>query len=97
MPHTDPDQSASGKRAQKLIDADAPNAELQELINELEETTRVLRTELEVREKTDHERLTPEQLEELNRIPQYLELTRPRWRDVLNLFRELRDEASKKK
>ena len=97
MTHPESEQSTSGKRAQKLIDADAPNAELQELINELEETTHILRNELEVREKTDHERLTPEQLEELNRIPQYLELTRPRWRDVLNLFRELRDEASKKK
>ncbi|OFP35550.1 hypothetical protein [Corynebacterium sp. HMSC071B10] len=97
MTHPESEQSTSGKRAQKLIDADAPNAELQELINELEETSRVLRNELEEREKADHERLTPEQLEELNHIPQYLELTRPRWRDVLSLFRELRDEASKKK
>ena len=96
MTHSDPEQSTAGKRAQKLIDTDAPNAELQELIDELEETSRVLRNELEVREKADHERLTPEQLEELNRIPQYLEMTRPRWRDVLSFFRELRDEASKK-
>lgn len=96
MTHSDPEQSTSGKRAQKLIDTDAPNAELQELIDELEETSRVLRNELEVREKADHERLSPEQLEELNRIPQYLEMTRPRWRDVLSFFRELRDEASKK-
>lgn len=89
-------QSKSGKRAQKLIDADAPNAELQELITELEETTAVLRTELQLRTKTDHERLTPEQLAELNRIPEYLEMTRPRWRDVLSFFREFRDEANKK-
>ncbi|MCG7253375.1 hypothetical protein MHK13_01280 [Corynebacterium hadale] len=89
-------QSKSGQRAQKLIDADAPNNELQQLIDELEETTSVLRTELEMRRKTDHERLTPEQLEELNRIPEYLEMTRPRWRDVLTFFREFRDEANKK-
>ena len=71
---TTPDnaQSKSGQRAQKLIDADAPNNELQQLIDELEETTSVLRAELEMRRKTDHERLTPEQLEELNRIPEYL-------------------------
>ncbi|PAT08188.1 hypothetical protein [Corynebacterium hadale] len=89
-------QSKSGQRAQELIDADAPNNELQQLIDELEETTSVLRTELEMRRKTDHERLTPEQLEELNRIPEYLEMTRPRWRDVLTFFREFRNEATKK-
>ena len=95
---TTPDnaQSKSGQRAQKLIDADAPNNELQQLIDELEETTSVLRAELEMRRKTDHERLTPEQLEELNRIPEYLEMPRPRWRDVLTFFREFRNEATKK-
>lgn len=95
---TTPDnaQSKSGQRAQKLIDADAPNNELQQLIDELEETTAVLRAELEMRRKTDHETLTEEQLEELNRIPEYLAMTRPRWRDVLTFFREFRDEANKK-
>ena len=87
---TTPDnaQSKSGQRAQKLIDADAPNNELQQLIDELEETTAVLRTELKLRTQTDHETLTEEQLAELNRIPEYLAMTRPRWRDVLSFFRE---------
>ena len=53
----------------------------------------LLRAELDKRRTTGG--LTPEQHAEIERIPEYLELTRARWSSAVTLWREFRDELRK--
>ena len=80
-------------RADELILSSAPDAELRELLAELDETSALLRAELDKRRTTGG--LTPEQHAEIERIPEYLELTRARWSSAVTLWREFRDELRK--
>ena len=52
-----------------------------------------IRAELDKRRTTGG--LTPEQHAEIERIPEYLELTRARWSSAVTLWREFRDELRK--
>ena len=53
----------------------------------------MLRAELDKRRTTGG--LTPEQHAEIERIPEYLELTRARWSSAVTFWREFRDELRK--
>lgn len=92
---TDPDFDL-GPLASELINSEAPDAALEALLNELEETAAELRTELEARQgarseaKASH--LTPEQEAELQNVPHYLATNKGSWMNLFKLLREFRSE-----
>lgn len=81
--------------SQPHIPADALDVELEELLQEAEETVSELRRELTRRREADREKDTAAQHAEIARLTEHLESARVNWADVREFFNEMITELRK--
>ncbi|MEX3504364.1 hypothetical protein [Corynebacterium sp. LK2510] len=81
--------------AQELVLSEAPDRELEALLYEVEETAELLRGELAARGRNRARGLTPDQHAEIDRLPEYLNMTNARWTTLLDFFRTFTSELRK--